>query len=128
MKRADGFTLLEILVALTLFAVLGGVLLQLFHSGLRNTRIATEHTHAALLARSKLNELLAYEDLQPGVFDGELANGYRWRSTLSESEDVSAAGTLPGLLELTIEIEWGEPGDERTVSLNSLLLSRWSGR
>ena len=42
MKAARGFTLIEILVALTMFAVVGGALLQLFEGGLRASRQAAD--------------------------------------------------------------------------------------
>ena len=50
MNRGRGFTLLELLVALTLFAVVGGSLLQLFHSGLRTARLAGDQAHGVLRA------------------------------------------------------------------------------
>ena len=42
MRRSRGFTLIEILIALTMFAVIGGGLLQLFNQGLRAARLADD--------------------------------------------------------------------------------------
>jgi general secretion pathway protein I len=123
-RRPGGFTLLEILVALTLFAVVGGALLALFQSGLRSTRLATEHTHAALLARSKLTELQAYSTLLPGTYDGEFDDTFRWRIALSEVPELAEAHT-PTLrpLRVNLEVIWGEERQQRVVALDSLLLS-----
>jgi general secretion pathway protein I len=127
MRQARGFTLIEILVALTVFALVGGTLLQLFHSGLKTARIATEHTHAALLARSKLAELQAFDRLQPGTDEGEFADGFRWQVVLSELPELQQPGVTPLTpLALSLRVLWGTDDDERSVTVDSLLLSRES--
>ena len=125
MRAARGFTLVEILVALTLFAVVGGTLLQLFQNGLRTARLSDAHTHGVLLARSKLTELQAHNQLQAGTLSGTFDNGYRWRAVLGQidSPDAETARRLQ-LLDLILTISWGEPGDEREFTLHSLLLSQ----
>jgi len=124
MNRTAGFTLLEVLVALTLFAVVGGALLGLFQSGLRATGLGSDYSHAALLARSKLTELQVYATLMPGVYEGEFDERYRWRVTLAERQ----ADTDPSLLrevplDVALEVSWGELGDSRQIVLNTVLLS-----
>ena len=91
MNRGRGFTLLELLVALTLFAVVGGSLLQLFHSGLRTARLAGDQAHAVLLARSKLTELQAYPALQPGALSGWLYFSNSGQVSLSNSSTTRSA-------------------------------------
>ncbi|MGB5453619.1 MAG: type II secretion system protein [Sedimenticolaceae bacterium] len=124
MRTARGFTLIEILVALTLFAVVGGALLQLFQSGLRGARLAGEQAHAALLARSKLTELQAYTGLQPGILAGAFVDGYRWQAVLREGprHDGPPASLQPLDLELTVT--WGEGTEPHSFVLDSLLLTR----
>ena len=125
MKRDRGFTLVEILVALTLFAVVGGALLQLFQSGLRNVRVADDYSHAVFLARSKLTELQAHNHLLPGELSGAFPGGYRWQALLSEPDGVDAGPTRwlrP--LDLTLTISWGDDTESRNYTLHSLLLSQ----
>ena len=126
-RRRRGFTLVELLVALTLLAVVGGSLLQLFHSGLRTARLAGAQSHAVLLARSKLNELQAYQSLQPGVLSGRFDDDYQWEAVLTQSPQPDSVedGRLQ-LLDLLLTIGWGDPGDTRTFTLHSLLLTQWS--
>ncbi|MCB1773539.1 MAG: type II secretion system protein [Gammaproteobacteria bacterium] len=127
MKHVRGFTLIEILVALTMFAVVGGVLLQLFHNGLRSARLASEQTHAAMLARSKLTELQAFGALTEGELSGEFDDGYRWRATLSENVDMAERypGTLQPL-DLDLVISWGDDETASRFGVETLLLSRRS--
>jgi general secretion pathway protein I len=125
MRCVRGFTLLEILVALTLFGLVGGALLELFGSGLRTARLATERTHAVLLARSKLTELTADPYLTPGLLEGEFDDGYRWQAQLTEAEEFQS--DLVRALEplhLDLTISWGDAGDERQFRLESLMLTQ----
>lgn len=126
MRAARGFTLVEILVALTLFAVVGGTLLQLFQSGLRTARLANDRTHAVLLARSKLTELQVHNNHEAGTSSGTLPNGYRWRVELITRETAGDKAKQRRLqpLDLVLTISWGDPGAEREFTLKSLLLSR----
>lgn len=127
MNSTRGFTLIEILVALTLFAVIGGTLLQLFSQGLRSTRVASEYEHAVLLARSKLTELQAYNQLRPGNYEGRFDNGYRWHANLAPS-DTNAFGENTRLygLDLDLTVTWGDQNDKRDFVLQSRLLTRWN--
>jgi general secretion pathway protein I len=119
--------LIEILVALTMFAVIGGGLLQLFNQGLRAARLADDRAHAVLLARSKLTELQAFPYLQPGTLTGRFDDGFRWEATLSLAD--AAANRVMRLLPLDadIRISWGNGEDTRSFRLRSLLLTRWAG-
>ena len=130
MNRGRGFTLLELLVALTLFAVVGGSLLKLFHSGLRTARLAGDQAHAVLLARSKLTELQAYPALQPGALSGDFDEGYRWEAILVQAPDVGVTGeTSRGplhLLDLVLTVSWGDGDEARSFTLHSLLLTQWT--
>lgn len=126
-NRRRGFTLVELLVALTLLGVVGGTLLQLFQSGLRTARLAGAQSHAVLLARSKLTELQAYPSLKPGTLSGSFDDGYRWQAVLAPISglDTAEAGRLQ-LLDLALTVDWGEAGDARSFALHSLLLTQWN--
>lgn len=125
MRRCRGFTLIEILVALTMFAVIGGGLLQLFNQGLRTARLADDKAHAVLLARSKLTELQAFPFLQPGTLSGSFPDGFRWQATLSLADAALNRGTRLMPLDTDIVITWGDGPDSRSFQLRSLLLTRW---
>ena len=123
MSRQQGFTLVEILVALTLFGAVGGMLLQLFGSGLNNTRTAADMTHAALLVRSKLTELQATSGLAPGTMDGE-QDGFTWQAVISEPAEPPFEGfaTLEPL-DLRLTVRWGQHPDERQLAVSSVVLT-----
>jgi general secretion pathway protein I len=120
----QGFTLLEILVAFVVLALVGGALLQLFQGGLRNIDVSTHLSHAALLARAKLNELSALDNLQPGSSEGDFSDGYRWQLQLEpyagNGDDVPPDSPLQAL-SATLDIHWEPDG---TYRAHTLLLSR----
>lgn len=79
-----GFTLIEVLVAFAVLAIVLVPLLQVFGGGLGSTQTARAYTQAALLARSKLDEMGVEAPLvegeETGTFD---APGFRWRSEVT---------------------------------------------
>jgi len=56
-KYQSGFTLIEALVGLVLFAMIGGALLQGLSTGYRSLAISQEHTQAAALATSQIESI-----------------------------------------------------------------------
>lgn len=118
--KQSGFTLLEILVAFAMLAVLGGALIQLFHGGLRNVDSSAQISHAALLAKSRLTELQASNRLTPGEFNGTFKAGYRWTLRL-EALNADAGELLPPShlkgLHATLDILWEPDGRYRVSTL-----------
>lgn len=122
-RRAAGFTLLEILVAFVVLALIGGALLQLFQGGLRNVDSSQRMTHAALLARSKLSEMQVAGRLVEGEYEGDFDDTYRWTLQLSsydeEQGELLPESSLRGL-RATLTVLWDPRGSYR---INTLLLT-----
>lgn len=79
----SGFTLLEVLVAFAVLAVMIVPILQVFGGGLGAVESARARSTAALLARSKLAEVGAGETLTEGETSGTFnVPGFRWRRTI----------------------------------------------
>jgi general secretion pathway protein I len=110
--RDEGFTLLEVLVALVVLATTVVATLQLFGGGLRLARTAGDHADAALLASAKL------ADLEPGPLTEGAIEGidgpYRWtrRVTLDPSllpvEPDTPDAALVRLARVNVEVQWGQ--------------------
>lgn len=126
-----GFTLLEVLVAFTLLAMLFGVLFQVFAGGIAVTRSGESQSRAVLLAKSKLAEIGADQSIGPGShfgsFDINATEGprYRWRAELSRySEDELGRADLGELVPYRVDLEliWDAVKGERSLTLSSLVL------
>jgi general secretion pathway protein I len=119
--RDQGFTLLEVLVALVVLSTTLVAVLQLFGGGLRLARAAGDQAEAALLASAKL------ADLEPGPLTEGGTEGtdgpYHWtrRVTLEpallpvEPNTPEAIGIR--LARVSVEVRWGQSRRVELVTL-----------
>src|ERR1044072_3232075 len=77
-KRTEGFTLIEVLVALSVVAVTLSAIGSLIAVTIRGARSVSGHLALTETARSIMTGLPDRNDLVPGSFSGEAA-GHRWR-------------------------------------------------
>lgn len=128
--REGGFTLIEIMAAFMVFALLFGVTLQILSTSVGNTRLSGEYTQAALWAQSKLDGLGLEQMIEPGVTQGSFNDAYDWTLEINETEVVDERGLdaqdeLPiALYHVRLVVEWGEGRREavfetlRSVDIN----------
>jgi general secretion pathway protein I len=112
-----GFTLLEVLVALIIFALAFGILAQIFQTGLRQSTTAEVATEATLFAQSQLARVGVELPLQVGEVAGENEDGLRWQTAIREAEPPTEEGVASYLVEVTVA--WG-PGPADQVTLTTL--------
>jgi len=125
MKRA-GFTLLEVLVATVIMGIAVAGLIGGLSQSVKNASRLGDYDRAAMLARTKMNDLLLevnlpFEGSVSGQFDAEQSGGAQagWRASLRPFEAPPLAG--PGatiMQEVALEI-WWQPyyGTRRTMQL-----------
>ncbi len=118
-KRA-GFSLLEILVAMTILGVAVAAALSLFSGSLRNLSRATEYDRAVLDGRQKLKELMA--DSQAPRYRELAGNfaptrGWRARITAFDVPFVPAQAGSPVFDRVELEVWWQSGGVRRTARL-----------
>lgn len=118
--RAGGFTLLEVLVAFVMLAMVLGVVLRIYSQGLERVSESETRTRAAMLAESKLALLGAEIPLEEGETSGESPDGMRWHLRLSDYDadrrpEEGKLGTVRAvlpvrLLRVEVEVNWGDRG------------------
>ncbi|MCK0511880.1 type IV pilus modification PilV family protein [Aromatoleum buckelii] len=116
-----GFSLLEVLVALTIMAL---SLASLYHATGGSVRAMVEadrQTRALFLAQSMLAQYPAVPN--GGVRDQGLYDDMRWR-LISEAWPV--AGDSPPVLlhRIVVEVEWSDRGRQRQLTLASIAPER----
>ncbi len=123
-RACRGFSLLEVLVAFTILAMLLGPLFQVFSGGLRAARSGDQYTRATVIAQSRLAALGVEQPLREGVSSGTDDDPYHWRVTVSPYLDDQMLVVDHALQPLTVHVEvfWEEGGSARSVSLTSILL------
>ncbi|MDA8123409.1 MAG: prepilin-type N-terminal cleavage/methylation domain-containing protein [Deltaproteobacteria bacterium] len=119
-RSRDGFTLLEVIVAL---AILGAGLLglmELLSGSLRLSGGARDVTAASVYASQRLEEALLAPSPVEGVETGLFGEKYRWTTETS----FLAGEELPVFrpVRIQVTISWGDGARERAVSLAA---TRW---
>ena len=111
---ASGFTLLEILVALVIFALAFGVLAQIMQTGFRQSTVARSLAGASLLARSELARVGIEVPLQVGAAEGESEDGMRWQTEIELVEEPGEDQSL-ALYQVQVTVAWGASPAEQLV-------------
>ena len=119
-RRARGFLLLEVLVALAVLALSLGVLLQSFSTGSRMVVTSGHYNRAGELAQSRLARVGLDVPLRPAVLQGR-DGAYAWRLEIAPWAEVApGAGLLP--YDVTVTVTWNEDGRTRQRRLATLRL------
>lgn len=128
MRREDGFTLLEVLVAFVIAALALGLLFEAAGDGVTAVRTAGRTEEAVSRAKSHLAALGRDVMLADGTFQGDDGDGYRWRirvtpvATSSPSNMPAPGGVRQWPLTLyaiEVTLSWTEDGRDREVVLRT---------
>ena len=116
-RRSRGFTLIEVLATIVLMGIVLPVAMHGVSLCMRAAQASRQRTEAAGLAEAKLNELVATGDWQYGMLSGDFGEAwpeYRWNGAANEWND-------PTLQELSVRVSWTTRGEERDVTLTTLV-------
>jgi len=114
-----GFTLLEIIVALTIAAIALPALLQAFSQGTKNQSLIENRTTALYLLKLKMGEIEMLGEIEVGSEDDDFGENsrFQWTSDITESD-------TEGLYEVAVTVSWDERGQEEAVELITYLADR----
>lgn len=114
--HARGFTLLEVMIAVAILAMVLVSLLGLKNRSVQDVAFAEHMTTATLLAKRIMTEAVLAVPLVPlekeGEFDDEEFKDYQWKK-------IVAPTPLPAVLEVRVAVLWQEGGREEMVELVS---------
>lgn len=123
--KAQGFTLLEVMVALSILALGIVTILELFAGSLRLGTKASQRTQAVIYAQTVMDQFFAQPTLEDGEESGELPGGYVWRARVQEiypddeensrfPSDREAVTDFFHLKEIEVSVSW-EAGQGQSV-------------
>ena len=123
-RAVEGFTLLEVIVAVAILGIGLTVTIGLFSGGLRLGRVSGEYTKAMNYASLKMEELTTQNSVTEGTEEGEFDDTFRWRV------GVEKVDLLPGdkgtefkppaeFYHLRVSVTWNSGAKERSASLES---------
>jgi len=116
---AEGFTLLEILVALAIMAMAVTVVLQLFSVNLKAVAMAGHMSSAAVRGEARMREILADPSLSEKSWSEATEDGYRLDVAISEVLKERTDNLPVKMMEVILTIRWMEGGREKSFSLKS---------
>ena len=132
--RSRGFSVLEVLVAFIIVALVVTALFQLEGGALRNASGADEWTRALLVAQSRLELEAATEPLREASDAGVEPDGkIAWRASVTPyippdaNPDLeNASQTMPTrLFRISVDVSFpGDDGKSRTLSLSTLKIGQ----
>lgn len=119
-----GFTLIEILVAISVLSIAMVVILQLFSGGLKSSRLSDAYAKGVFHAREKMEEILLGAEFAEDVSEGEFDDAYRWRSDIIRQEQSEEeASKLPFYAyHIRVDIFWDEGDKEKNFGINTMKL------
>ena len=128
-----GFSLLEVLVAFVILALVGTVLFRLFGASLNNASLGDEYSRAALHAESRLAAAGVERPLREGSDQGASEDGrYTWSTKVepyvapgTTADQERMAQMLPTRLwRLTVTVTWPtDVGGQRTLALSTVRMA-----
>ena len=126
-RGKDGFTLLEVLIAMTIVGLGVVTLLQIFSLGLRLGSRSNVQTDAIAQGARVMDELLARPKVRDGSESGTVAPAGRWRSQIQTLRDPTPSLNLGSnweLKEVAVEMTVADGERERRVELKTLRMAR----
>jgi prepilin-type N-terminal cleavage/methylation domain-containing protein len=126
-KSSSGFTLLEVLVALTIVGLGVVTLLQIFSLGLRLQARSNVRTEAIVQGARIMDELLARKKLDEGSDRGKLGADGRWTAQIQAMRDAPSSLGLSSnweLKEVALEMIVRDGDRDRQIDLKTLRLAK----
>jgi len=131
-QRVRGFSLLEVLVAFVILALVGTALFRLFSGALSNVSAAADYSRALVVAESVLAEAAAAQPLKESAQNGASEDGaITWTTKVSPyvapdatPEGLAATDLMPTRVwRVAADVTFTGPnGKPRTLALSTLRL------
>jgi general secretion pathway protein I len=123
-RSEEGFTLIEVVVALAILGITLTVIIELFAGGLRLARTSKEYTKAVSYAHTKMEDIVSQQNIEEGVSEGEFDDIYHWRVAMNK------VNLLPidkpwevkppvELFQVRVEVLWKSGSKERSTRIES---------
>jgi general secretion pathway protein I len=133
-ERSSGFSLIEVLAAFVILALVGTALFGIFGGSLRNASAAEEWSRGLLVAQTQLAIAASARPLKEGSDQGtDDATGLNWRRTVAiykapdPNPDLERlSDPMPSrLYRIAVDVELPETilGQSRVVSLSTLKIA-----
>jgi general secretion pathway protein I len=128
-RAAGGFTLIEVLVAFVVVAVVLSLVLGVFSGGLSVSRRADDRAMAALYASSVLAATGREQPLTPGYAEGRFDDGFAWQRWIEPYlvEPLFEADAGLFAYRVVVRVRWPAAKGEDGVTVSTLRIDGSAG-
>ena len=119
-KSARGFTLIEIMVALTVMGFAVVYLVQLFSSNLRMIGTSQDYMTALTHAESVMREIVESDKTEEKSWKEESDQGYQVEITVSETQKERTDNLPIKLLQIEMVFSWEKSSRKKSMTLRTL--------
>lgn len=105
-RSNKGFTLIEVIVALSLLGIAITVILQLFSANLKALSRSEDYVRAMVQADIKMRELSESEGLEEKTWSETTEQGYRFDISVSEISKEKTETLQMRLMEIQLAVIW----------------------
>lgn len=125
-RHIQGYTLIEVLVAMTILAMSLTVLFRIFSTGLLNVDVSAGYARAVIVAETQLAAVGLDAELRQGQTEGAVEDRFYWSRTIENYVLAGQSGNQESVVSaflVTVAVEWEHRGRTRQVNLNSIRLA-----
>jgi prepilin-type N-terminal cleavage/methylation domain-containing protein len=118
--KKNNFSLIEVLVAISIITICFGVFLSAISLNLKDTAIAQGYIIASMLGEKKITEILADSDIKVGEKKGDFGKKYpdfNWKTTILQNKKEKFSNPVE------VKIFFKKGGNDRTVRFKTLLFN-----
>jgi general secretion pathway protein I len=116
----NGFTLIEVLVALTILSVSVAVLFGIFAEGLARTQEAEHEMAARTLAQSLLAQTNAFGNVPFGVQSGRAPHALAWELRVAPYPQNNETTAAVHAAIVSATVSWHESGSDKSLTLTTI--------
>ena len=121
-SRREGFTLLEVLVAIAILGIAITVVLQLFSANLRAISVSGDYVSAAIKAEAKMREMLSDDKLSEKSSSETTDDGYRIDVSVTDALKERTDNLQVRILEIDLTVHWTRGTKERSLAMKTMKL------
>jgi prepilin-type N-terminal cleavage/methylation domain-containing protein len=119
---SEGFTLLEVIVAIAILGIAVSVVLQLFSADLRALSTSGDYTAAATRAEAEMRNILDDNNLQEASFSETTPDGYRIDVSVAQALKERTQNLQVKLLRIDLTVHWTKGMKEKSLTLSTMKL------
>jgi prepilin-type N-terminal cleavage/methylation domain-containing protein len=119
---SEGFTLLEVIVAIAILGIAVSVVLQLFSADLRAISTSGDYVAAATRAEAEMRNILYDKNLLEASFSETTPDGYRIDVSVAQALKERTQNLQVKLLRIDLTVHWTKGMKEKSLTLGTMKL------